>query len=172
MVDTGKDKHTEVFRGADGEFLAARWHHMVVLFYLAQETDANMQALRSWSQAIGRAHPAGTTAGVWIDAFGARNPPQARAREFYSQYTDANLLRVVRRAYIVDCDGFAGATVRAVLTGMALLSRKDVPIRVVREPLEGMRWLCDPPAGTRPGTPEEALAFFAPLLREWHARKR
>lgn len=31
-----------------------------------------------------------------------------------------------RRADIVDCDGFAGVAVGAVLTGMALLSRKDV----------------------------------------------
>lgn len=172
MIDTSKGKHTEVFRGTDGEFLAARWHDVIVLFYLAQETDANLQAFRAWSQAAGRANPGGSVTAVWIDAYGARHPPSASARAFYSKFTEEREPQVGRRCYIVDCDGFAGATARAVLTGMALLTRKDVPIRVVRDPLDGMRWLCEHPSSTGRGTPEEALAFFAPLIRGWHEGRR
>ncbi len=164
--------HTEVFRGVNGRYLAARWHDLFTYYYVAEDSPENVAAYRGWVVRHKPQFPQGIATTVWVDSVGARNPPSKRVRESYAEFAASDLIIQRARLNLVEADGFSGATARSVLTGMNLLRRLSFPQHVAKDPVEGMSWLFSvlPPAPERK-TPEEAAAFFKAQIVEYRANR-
>ena len=160
-----------VFRGVDGLYLAARWHDIVTYFYVDRESPANFKSFEEWVRSLPADYPQGTGAIIWVDAIGAKRPPSAEVRAAYAELAARQQHRHFARLSILEVDGFAGATARAVLTGMNMLKRVSFPQRVVQDPQAGLRWLFGflPPDSVR-GTPEEACRFFQQTLADYRRK--
>ena len=163
--------HTEVFRGVDGRYLAARWHDVFTYYYVAADSPENVAAYRHWVVSHKPQFPQGIATIVWVDSVGALNPPSKEVRRIYAEFTASGLIAQRARLNLIEADGFAGATVRGVLTGMNLLHRPPFPQHVDKDPLAGLLWLFStlPPAPQRK-TPEEAAAFFSALIADYRAK--
>lgn len=164
--------HTEVFRGVDGRYLAARWHDLFTYYYVAEDSPENVAAYRSWVVRHKPWYPQGIATTVWVDSVAALNPPSKEVRKIYAEFAASDLIMQRARLNLVEADGFAGATARGVLTGMNLLRRLSFPQHVAKDPVAGMTWLFSvlPPAPERK-TPEEAAAFFKGLIVEYRAKR-
>lgn len=164
--------HTEVFRGVDGRYLAARWHDLFTYYYVAQDSTENIAAYRSWIVRHKPQFPQGIATTVWVDSVGALNPPSSEVREIYAEVAANSQIVQRARLNLVEAEGFAGATVRGVLTGMNLLRRLSIPQHVAKDPVAGMTWLFSvlPPAAERK-TPKEAAAFFKGLIVDYRANR-
>lgn len=159
---------SEVTRGADGKYLAARLHDLVCYFYVNRESEANIRAFSAWAERLHQLCPGGTGTIVWIDAAGALHPPAESVRRAYSEIATRNASRQFARVHIVQATGFAGATIRAVLTSLSLIRRLPMPEHYTDDALAGLRWLMAqmPADPTRP-SPEAARAFFQQTLDEY-----
>ena len=163
---------TEVFRGVNGRFLAARWHDLFTYYYVAEDSPENVAAYQSWVVRHKAQFPQGIGTAVWVDSVGALNPPSKQVRERYAEFAASDLIVQRARLNLIEADGFSGATARSVLTGMTLLRRLSFPQHVARDPVDGMSWLFSvmPPAPQRK-TPEEAAAFFKAQIVEYRASR-
>lgn len=159
---------SDIFRGADGNYLAARIADLVCYYYVNQDSEANFAAFRSWSDRLPNICPQGTGTMIWVDAIAARTPPSASVRERYSALAAQNAHRQFARVSIVPAGGFAGATARAVLTGLNLIRRMPFPQYVTHDVRDGIGWLYTkmPPNPARP-LASDASAFFEQTIADY-----
>ncbi len=159
---------SDITRGADGHFLAARFADLVCYYYVNQESEANFRHFRDWTAQLEVECPRGTGSLIWVDAIAARHPPSALVRQRYADLSAQNEKRQFAQVSIIQAEGFAGATVRAVLTSLTLIRRVSFPQYVTQDALDGVRWLLGkmPPDPLRPSV-KEVRHFFQQTLSEY-----
>jgi hypothetical protein len=158
----------DICRGADGRYLAARYHDIVCYYDVNHETDENFRAFVRWSEKLLTIWPRGTGTAIWVDGLAARHPPGPQVRKAYAELAARRSDRQFARVSIIQAEGILGATVRSVLTGLNLLRRTTFPQYVSHDSLDGIRWLCArlPVDPTRP-SPEEIHSFFQQTLSDY-----
>jgi hypothetical protein len=162
---------SEVMRGADGKYLAARLHDLVCYYYVNQESEANFRAFSEWTARLPSLCPRGTGTMIWVDAVAALHPPPEPVRRAYSELAAHNASRQFGRVHIVQATGFAGATIRAVLTSLGLIRRSQVRQHYTDDALAGLRWLyAQLPSDPERPSPEAACAFFQQTLDDYRRR--
>jgi len=127
-------------------------------------TKADMQLMRASVGVMARREPAGFPALTWVfHSSGYRIDDDARAA---AREMNAELASHVRaRATVIDGGGFQAAAVRALVTGIDLVSRRTTPSKVFAELSTAVEWCVAQrtPARASAGTP---AAIVAALLEE------
>lgn len=124
-----------------------------VMLMTGPPTEPGMRLAAPTLAKMKAANPSGFATLTWILP-SAGMKMDGPARQAAADVTKAYLNEILSMANVVEVDGFLGATVRAVLSGLTLLSSVKCPQRTFASMGEAVTWLTT--ATPKLGFPPEA----------------
>jgi len=125
-----------------------------VMLMTGPPTEPGMRLAAPTLATMKAANPSGFVTLTWV-LRSAGMKMDGPARQAAADVTKAYLDAILSMANVVEVDGFLGATVRAVLSGLTLLSSVKCPQRTFASVGEAVPWLADATPKLRfPAQPE------------------
>lgn len=117
----------------------ATWHDVLIQIWRTGTSLQAARVVRATARRLAAERP-GALATLVVIERGA-DMPSAEARAELSAMAVDQQARMVAAALVHEGNGFRTATVRAVMTGMMLVSRSAFPHKIFATVEEGSRWL-------------------------------
>lgn len=130
----------------------------------AEPKTADMLLARTSLQAMARRHPDGFPALTWVHP-SAGYSMEAEARKTAAAVTDEFARSLRAQATLVEGAGFQVATVRAIISGIDMLSRSKAPKKTFAELRPCVAWCLQHRAAPGGGSPDDIAAAIDGALR-------
>jgi hypothetical protein len=121
------------------EWVCATWHDVLLVVWRDEVTALLARRCADAMRAFAAARPGGFC--MLVVAEDSTGPPGAKARSIFVSAMRENGTRIRATAYVISIEGFKGAALRGVITGLSLLARKPYPTRIFSEASAAARWL-------------------------------
>lgn len=140
----------------DGAALSI-WRNVMISYYREQATEERMRHFRATQRELAKQpDPVGC---IIVSSL------HSRAKMDLNEATRAAIIEAIKAyehrdlavAVVIQARGFLGTTVRALVSGLILLSRPKYPMKIFGDLDEGAAWLVEKMRGGRPGTTASAL---------------
>lgn len=140
----------------DGAALSI-WRNVMISYYREQATEERMRHFRATQRELSKQpDPVGC---MIVSSL------HSRAKMDLNEATRAAIIEAIKAyehrdlavAVVIQARGFLGTTVRALVSGLILLSRPKYPMKIFGDLDEGAAWLVEKMRGGRPGTTARAL---------------